>query len=398
MHIGSKALSVLTLATMGIASSAAAGIGSVVYQNTTTQVGSFLFEGAAAVGTNLAANIDINQLTLAAGSAGLSITSLSFLAANFNAGAVEARPTIYIWAANGAGGNPGTLLGEFVLSDETLTTGINTINYTVPGGLLIPASLQIWAGIGFDNDNGASPITDAELSALGGLTYHPATVGTDGPNAVFLPPGSASSNPAVIPFGTASGANYGWTVTAALIVQPGVCVPFPVTLAAPAGPIGAYLTLISSDPSIVTFEDGLNPINLSFPADSTTPSGRPLQVCGVNFGSATITSFGGTLSAGPSIPVEVTATLSFAPASVTTITSTQERLTLTLSSPAPAGGVTVNLSSDNPAVATVPATATIPANGTSVIVPVTGVAAGATLIRASVLPFVPDTTAGVTVQ
>jgi hypothetical protein len=60
--------------------------------------------------------------------------------------------------------------------------------------------------------------------------------------------------------------------------------------------------------------------------------------------------------------------------------------------------VTVNLSSDNPGVATVPATVTIPANNTSVNVPVTGVAVGATLIHASALPNVPDTTISVTVQ
>jgi hypothetical protein len=197
-----------------LCSGVASAQGTIVYQNTTTQVGAFLFNGAATIGTDLAANIDINELTLASGSAGASITSLSFIAFNFNAAAVVARPVIYIWATDGAGGNPGTLLGKFVLADQTLAVGTNTISFTVPGGPIIPSNMQIWAGIGFDNDNGASPITAAQLNALGGLTYHPATVGTDGPNALFIPPGSALTNPAVNPFGATFGANYGWTVTA----------------------------------------------------------------------------------------------------------------------------------------------------------------------------------------
>jgi hypothetical protein len=72
---------------------------SIVYQDTTTQVG--VFNGAATIGSNLAANIDINLLTLATGSAGDSITSLSFLADNFNSVSVQAKSTIYVWAANG---------------------------------------------------------------------------------------------------------------------------------------------------------------------------------------------------------------------------------------------------------------------------------------------------------
>lgn len=221
MNFGSKTLNLLALAIVGIVSRAEAS--TIVYQNTTTQVGAFEFNGAATVGSDLAANIDINELTLAAGSAGESIASLSFIAGNFNTGAVLARPTIYIWAANGAGGNPGTLLGSFVLPDQTLAAGsTDTISETVPGGLTVPSNMEIWAGIGFDNANGASPITAAQLDALGGLTYHPATVGTDGPNAFFIGPGTAQTNPAVIAFGTANGANYGWTVQAtAATPEPG---------------------------------------------------------------------------------------------------------------------------------------------------------------------------------
>src|SRR5580658_5097745 len=151
MHLGSRTPGLLVLAVVGIATRAEAG--TIAYQNTTTAVGAFEFNGATTVGSNLAGNVDINELTLAAGSAGDSITSLSFIVDNFNNGAVEARPTMYIWAADGAGGGPGTLLGDFVLPDETLAAGTNTISYTLPDGLTVPSNMVIWAGIGFDNDN-----------------------------------------------------------------------------------------------------------------------------------------------------------------------------------------------------------------------------------------------------
>ncbi|HTA47727.1 MAG TPA: hypothetical protein VK789_35055 [Bryobacteraceae bacterium] len=182
-------------------------------------------------------------------------------------------------------------------------------------------------------------------------------------------------------------------------VATGLCISFPATLAAPAGPGGVFLTLTSSDPSMVTFENGINPLLVFFPAGATSPQGRTPQVCGVNFGTVTVSASGGTLSSGQTVSVEVTDTLDFFPASFTMMASTQQgRLTLTLSGLAPAGGLTVNLSSDNPGVATVPATVTIPANATSVIVPVTGVAPGSTQIQASNLPNVLFATASLTVQ
>jgi hypothetical protein len=188
------------------------------------------------------------------------------------------------------------------------------------------------------------------------------------------------------------------TVSSSIPVMPGQCVPLNVALPAPApAPNGEYITLTSGDPTKFTFEDGLTSIIVPFAAGSTTPSGRPLQVCGVNFGTAIITAFGGTLSSGPTLSVFVTATLSFYPASVTVQAFQRARLTLILSSPAPAGGLTVNLSSANPSVASMPTTVTFPENSQTAIVAVTGVASGTTLVHASALPNVPDTTVSITV-
>jgi hypothetical protein len=169
-----------------------------------------------------------------------------------------------------------------------------------------------------------------------------------------------------------------------LSVSPGLCVPFPVSLGTAAGSNGAFLTLTTSDPTTVALGPGIvSPtITLFIPAGATTPNQRTPEVCGVNVGSATVTASGATLSSSNVVMVQVIATLTFAQPSVTGTTTAQARVTLSLSGPAPAGGVTVNLSSDNPAVATVPSTVTIPANTTSVVVPITGVAAGSTTIHA----------------
>src|SRR5439155_12904342 len=84
--------------------------------------------------------------------------------------------------------------------------------------------------------------------------------------------------------------------------------------------------------------------------------------------------------------------------SLTVAPGDTQSLTLTLSGPAPAGGLTVNVSSSNPGAATVPATATFVAGGTTVSVPVTGVSTGTTTIHASALPGIADATAAVSVQ
>jgi uncharacterized protein (TIGR03437 family) len=245
----------------------------LVYQNTANPTGSgFAFNGHATLGSNLAANVDMNMLTLAAGSAGQSISALSVLAYNFNSVAVEGRPTMYIWAADD-GGNPTSLLGSFVLPITSFAAGSQqTLSLTLPGsGIIVPANGEIWAGIGFDNDNGASTIAGTQLDNLGALTYHPATVGTDGPNAYFMGPGTSLNDPAVNPFGSAFTANYGWTVQAT------------ATLALPA-------------PSITS--GGVVPLNSTV---ATIQPSEWVSIYGTNLASSTVTwngnfptSLGGT--------------------------------------------------------------------------------------------------------
>ena len=91
-------------------------------------------------------------------------------------------------------------------------------------------------------------------------------------------------------------------------------------------------------------------------------------------------------------------TLSFLSSSVIITGARQARLTLSLPAPAPAAGDDGHLTSEDPLVASVPALVVIQANTTSTTVPVTGVAAGSTIIHASALPDYPDTTVSVIVH
>jgi MYXO-CTERM domain-containing protein len=138
-----------------------------------------------------------------------------------------------------------------------------------------------------------------------------------------------------------------------------------IALAAPAPAGGTVVPLSSSSPSVVTV-----------PASVTVPAGQsgatfPVATAPVTVAtSATITaSFGeGPRSATLSlVPVSV-ASLSVAPANVLGGTASQG--TVTLPGPAGAAGVSVQLTSSNPASATVPATVTVPAGASTATFPV----------------------------
>jgi len=131
-------------------------------------------------------------------------------------------------------------------------------------------------------------------------------------------------------------------------------------------------------------------------AGSVTPATQP-QILGVSFGTAAIAaSAPGYASA--SQPVQVGATLGFSPASLNLSGPGTSNLQLNLSAPAPAGGLSINLTSSNPASVGVPGTVTFAANATSVNVPVTSAAAGsATITAVANAPNVPSAVASVTV-
>ena len=167
----------------------------------------------------------------------------------------------------------------------------------------------------------------------------------------------------------------------------------PVILSAPAPSGGATITLTSSDPTKVIVT-----ASIFIPAGRTSGSA---QVTGVSLGTATISASAPNFT-GTSQTVTVIASLSFSQVRLAMFPGATQSVLLDLSAmnlpaSAPFSSLTVNLSSDNTAVATVPATVTFGPGASSVAVPVTAVAGGVTVIHANAPPYLADTTLSVSV-
>ena len=223
----------------------------------------------------------------------------------------------------------------------------------------------------------ASASVSANATVGGPYTVSASVVGVAAPANFSLTNNAAASGGIIgLPSGVA--------------LAPGQSAPFPVTLpvAAPAG--GVTVTLVSGDTSKVT----ISPSSVFIGVGLTQPSVQP-QVTGVNFGTASISASAPGYTTGTQ-PVNVTATISFSPATLSIVAPASQNLTLNLSAPAPAGGLTFTLNSSNTAAATVPGSVSMGAGATTATVSVTGVAAGSSVVRASLVGLA-DATANVTV-
>ena len=142
---------------------------------------------------------------------------------------------------------------------------------------------------------------------------------------------------------------------------------FAVTLPQPA--VGdVTVNLSSTDTSTLT----ISPTSLTILAGQTTPTTQP-QISGLKLGTATINA-SATGFTSSSVSVQVNATVNFTPGTLTINGFNTQNLTLNLSTAAPAGGITINLSSSTPATATVPSTVTFAQGATTANVAVTGLA------------------------
>ncbi len=160
-----------------------------------------------------------------------------------------------------------------------------------------------------------------------------------------------------------------------VVVGPGQSAPLNVMLSSPAPDGGETVTLGSSNSKTLTVTP-----SVFIPKGATTPATQP-QVTGVAFGSATVTaSAPGYLTATQT--VQVSATLSFNPPSLSLGTSGSQTVLLGLSAPAPAA-ITVALASGNTGVAAVPSSVTIAAGASSAPVTVTAKGTGSTTISAT---------------
>ena len=104
----------------------------------------------------------------------------------FRIAAVTARPFLRFWNADGAGGGPGTYFSpggaplDVTFGPTQLSPlGPNYLGVTLGAkSFQIPASEKLWVGIGFDDANGATGATPAQLRNLGFSLFDPPTVGS----------------------------------------------------------------------------------------------------------------------------------------------------------------------------------------------------------------------------
>ena len=198
--------------------------------------------------------------------------------------------------------------------------------------------------------------------------------------------GFTSSTPSTLTI-TASAGSSAAILLANATVAPGQSAPFQVTLATPAPSGGVFVMLSSTDTSIVT----VAPANIFMP-ESATVSNRAPMVTGIGVGSAIITAAAYGLTPASAL-VQVGSgsgggsAMSFSPGSLTINVGATQNVALNLSAPAPAGGLTASLSSNNPGVSTVPLSVTFAAGSTTMNVPVTGIALGSATITANAPTF-----------
>ena len=240
-----------------------------------------------------------------------------------------------------------------------------TLTSSNPGAATVPSSVTVAQGA----TTATVPVTSV---AAGQTTITAASAGQ----------GQATSSVTVT-------ASIGINLPSNFVVAPGQTKTFTVTLAS-APSVATTVNLVSAD----TAKMSISPATITFNAGSTTPTAQP-TVTGIADGTVAVDASGNGLTSATT-NVKVGFTLALSPSSLAIVGTATQNLTLTLSSQAQSA-LTVNLSSSSTATATVPSTVTIPTGGTSVTVPVTGVAPGTTTITASTANIA-ATTASVTVS
>jgi hypothetical protein len=187
------------------------------YNNTTTFSGSaYVNGGAASNGSFFVTRTVADDLNLAAGSAGASITGFAFTVANLNTSAASVRPNVVFYSDNGPSGGPGTVLAAIAFNAVNVGSGtVSSFTFNPATTLFtVPTNGRIWAGIFFDN-GGGSTATSAQMNNFGQGLFNPPTIGSSA-DLFFQSSatGNTSSNPAG-GFSNFSGnprANFGWRI------------------------------------------------------------------------------------------------------------------------------------------------------------------------------------------
>lgn len=262
------------------------------------------------------------------------------------------KPTITLTPnpLNVATGGSGTL--TITLSSNTTGATVN-LSSDNSGVATVPASVNLASGV---------TSTTVQVS---GVSVGSANITGSAGNSFAN--GTAKVNVANIMIGA----------PASTIVPLGQTAAFNITLSQ-AAPTDVTISLTSSDPAKVTV-----PASVTILAGKTAPDTQPL-VTGAGIGSATVTATANGYTSGSGAVTTSAPTMAFtgSPLALTVGANGTLKLNLT-NGQAPAGGLTVNLSSSDTSKATVPATVKFAAGATSADVQVTGVAAGSATITAS---------------
>lgn len=191
------------------------------YSNLTNFLGQgFVNGGATLQGANTITRLVADDITPTGANAGASITQFTFSVANFNSVAVTVRPRVRFWFADGAAGAPGTYYNlpgpvGFSFNPIAVNPGVVLLTATLTPNLFSMPGVPFWAGLTFDDNNGTTGATAAQLDGLGQGIFAPPTVGSS--NDVFFATTAAGNffnlaNPAGA-LGNLGGnpvANFGW--------------------------------------------------------------------------------------------------------------------------------------------------------------------------------------------
>jgi len=252
-----------------------------------------------------------------------------------------------------------TLDGPLLAINRSFNATI-TLAAPVPTGSSVTVALA-------DNPTGVITISPATQTILVGQTtaVFTLTAGATGGSTVLTASASGYPN-ATAPLTVTSNLISFGTIP---VLAPTQSASLPVSLSFAAPPGGLTINFTSADTSVATITP-----SVFVPAGLFIPSANP-QVTGVTIGSTQVTATA-TGFAPDTAAVTVTVTASLRPTFIQVSATRTVTETLTISAPAPAGGITFNLASDNVGAATVPATVTVPAGQLSVGFGVTGVAQG----------------------
>ncbi len=282
--------------------------------------------------------------------------------------------------------------GEYLLSNELLLT------VAAPTLALAPTSISIRNGVAknltlnlpFVAGQGGQVVN--LVSSVPSIASVPslATV-PEGASSVLVPVSAASLGATTI---TASKAGFGNAQAQVTVIPPptltispasftmgvgrSVSLTLTSSIAAPAE--GLTVTLGNSGPSVVTL-----PASAIIPAGATT---AVVTATTTQLGSATVTAQADEYVGGTASFTVRPASLNFGTGALVA-PGLSRSLPITLSDPAPAGGLTIQLVSSNPAVLAAPASVQVAEGETAANAVVNGISAGATTLTASAEGYEP---------